>query len=50
MDAHKPTRAARIEGLVRGMLGLLLLAAVAWALASGDGDRQGLFSVGGLPG
>ena len=33
MNAGKPTRSDRIEGLARGMLAIVLLAAVAWAVA-----------------
>ena len=38
MNIDKPTRGARIEGVLRGMLGFALLIAAAWALASGGGD------------
>lgn len=40
MKAVKPTRAARVEDVIQGMLGLVLLGAVVWALASGNGDSQ----------
>lgn len=48
MNIDKPTRAARVEGVIRGMLGFVLLAAVAWALANGNGDSQG-FDIASLP-
>lgn len=47
MNAHKQTRSGRVEAVVRGMLGLLLLAAVVWALADGNGEAQG-FVLGSL--
>ena len=37
MNIDKPTRGARIEGVLRGMLAFALLVAAAWALASGGG-------------
>lgn len=37
MNAHKPTRADRVEGAVRLMLLLVLLAAALWAWANGGG-------------
>ena len=49
MDIDKPTRATRVEGVLRGMLGFALLLAAAWALASGGGDPQ-VFSLGILTG
>ena len=41
MNMDKPTRAARVEGVIRGMLGFVLLVAVVWALANGNGESQG---------
>lgn len=38
MKAVKPTRATRVEDVIQGMLGLVLLGAVVWALAGGNGD------------
>jgi len=35
MNAGKPTRFGRVEGFVRGMLALALLAGVVWALTDG---------------
>ena len=49
MDIQKPTRGMRVEGVLRGVLGLALLVAAAWALASGGGDPQ-VFSFGSLAG
>ena len=49
MDIQKPTRGTRVEGVLRGVLGLALLVAAAWALASGGGDPQ-VFSLGSLAG
>ena len=43
MDVEKPNRGARIERVLRGMLGFALLVAAAWALADGGADPQGLF-------
>ena len=40
MNADRPTRSARVDGVVRAMLGIVLLAAVLWALA-GAGDASG---------
>ena len=45
MNIDKPTRGARVEGVLRGMLGFALLAAAAWALANGDGDPR-VFDLG----
>ncbi len=47
MNVDKPSRGTRVEGVLRGMLGLALLVAAAWALASGGGDPQ-VFSFGSL--
>ena len=41
MNMDKPTRASRVEAVIRGMLGLLLLVAVLWALANDNGATQG---------
>ena len=49
MDIDKPTRGARVEGVLRGMLGVSLLLAAAWALANGGGDPQA-FDLGILTG
>ena len=49
MNIDKPTRAARVEGVLRGMLGFVLLVAAAWALANGGSDPQG-FGFGSLTG
>ena len=49
MNIDKPSRGSRLEGVLRGMLGFALLAAAAWALASGGGDPQA-FSIGSLTG
>ena len=49
MNIDKPTRAARVEGVLRGMLGFALLVAAAWALANGGGDPQ-VFELGSLTG
>jgi hypothetical protein len=38
MNIDKPSRGARIEGVLRGMLGFALLVAAAWALANGGGS------------
>lgn len=35
MNAGKPTRFGRVEGLVRGAVALALLAGVVWALTDG---------------
>lgn len=49
MNTHKPNRSARVESVIRGMLGFLLLAAVVWALTNGNGEAQG-FDLSILPG
>ena len=49
MDIDKPSRGARLEGALRGMLGFALLVAAAWALASGGGDPP-VFSIGSFIG
>lgn len=41
MNAGKPTRHDRFDRLVRGMLALVLLAGVVWALT--DGGAAGAF-------
>jgi hypothetical protein len=38
MNIDKPSPGARIEGVLRGMLGFALLVAAAWALANGGGS------------
>lgn len=43
MDVEKPNRGTRIERVLRGMLGVALLLAAAWALANGGTDPQGFF-------
>ena len=49
MNIDKPTRGARIEGVLRAMLGFALLVAAAWAVAGGNGDPQGFeFGKGSL--
>lgn len=37
MNAVKPSRTVRVEDFIQGILGLVLLGAVVWALASGNG-------------
>ena len=49
MNIDKPTRGTRVEGVLRGMLGLALLLAAAWALASGGGEPP-VFSFGSRTG
>lgn len=49
MNTHKPTRSQRVEHVIRIMLGLLLLAAVVWAVTNGDGEAHG-FDLSILPG
>ena len=49
MNIDKPTRGARVEGVLRALLGIALLAAAAWALANGNGDPPG-FDLGSLTG
>ena len=41
MNADKPARANRGESIVRGMLALVLLAAVVWALTANGSVPQG---------
>lgn len=47
MNAGKPTRSDRIEGLLRGMLAIVLLTAVAWAVAGNPAEG---FNLGSLRG
>ena len=49
MNIDKPTRGARVEGVLRAMLGFVLLVAAAWALANGNGDLPA-FDLGSLTG
>ena len=44
MNIDKPTRGARIERVLRVMLGFALLVAAAWALANG-GDSAPAFDL-----
>lgn len=50
MEIDKPNRGARLERLLRGMLGLALLAAAAWALLNGGADPQGFYPGSLTPG
>lgn len=45
MNADKPTRADRVEGVVRGVLLCALLLAVAWAYVNGS-DAPPVFEFG----
>lgn len=41
MNIDKPTRTTRGEGVIRGILGFILIAAVVCALTNGNGESQG---------
>lgn len=50
MNTHKPARSDRVERVVRGLLGFVLLTAVVWALTNGSSIPQDVEQLSSLSG